>query len=62
MKVPSGLLKNVRGGGEVTVPPPQKKIHFEGTFMRQTFGVEMDPVKHFLKKLHFRGELQNLGF
>ena len=22
----------------------------------------MDPIKHFLEKLHFRGEIQNLGF
>ena len=37
-------------------------MNSEGTLIKQTFGVEKDPIKHFFKKLNFRGKLQNLGF
>ena len=33
----------------------------EGPFLKQTFGVKKDPIKHFLEKLHFMGQNKNLG-
>ena len=33
-----------------------------GTFVKQTFGVEKDPIKQFYEKSFLRGKLQNLGF
>ena len=41
-------------------------VHFfnksDGTFVRKTFWAKKDPLQHFLEKLRFRCENQNLGF